>query len=368
MHQEGKSGHMFISVVLPVLNEGRFIGPVLEALAGQEYPSYKFEILVVDGGSSDETVSVVGNMSRVHPNIRLLENPKRLSGSGRNVGARAAKGDAVLFIDGHCEIPDPFLLAKLAELFGTTSADVICRPQPLDATGTDDVQKAIAVARASPLGHNPYSLIFSTAKDSFVMPDSSGAAYTRRVFEQIGYYDERLDACEDVDFNLRARKAGFRAYTSPKVTVRYFPRETFRSLFRQMARYGNGRARLFKKHPGDALSGAILLGAPLVLVVALAALAPFHRLALTLLLALVCAYLIVIAIGSFSLSRQARRNLAPSGGTAPVRGQAQAAGPVSRRNLAPVIFFSFLTIHLALLSGFWRGLMSSTRSAPGEDR
>lgn len=229
----------------------------------------------------------------------------------------------VLFIDGHCEIPDPFLLVNLAELFGRTSADIICRPQPLDATGIDNFQKAVAIARASPLGHNPSSFIFSTKEDGFVNPDSSGAAYTRRVFEQIGYYDESFDACEDVDFNLRARKSGLRAYTSPRVTVRYFPRETLGSLFRQMMRYGRGCARLFMRHPRDAFTGAVLLGVPLVISVALALLSPFYGLAGLFLLSLACGYVIFVALGSFLLSRQ--------------------TGSVG---LTSAIFFSLMTIHL----------------------
>lgn len=72
MEQESKSGSVFISVVLPVLNEGKFIGPVLEALIGQEYPAYRYEILVVDGGSTDETRSIVSNMNKSseHPTAR----------------------------------------------------------------------------------------------------------------------------------------------------------------------------------------------------------------------------------------------------------------------------------------------------------
>lgn len=330
---------IFISVVLPVLNEGKHMGSVLEALSGQEYPRDRFEILVVDGGSTDESVSLATSLSKIHRNIHVLENPRRLSSSGRNIGARAAKGDAVLFVDGHCEIPDEFLLGNLAELFQRTSADVICRPQPLEVRGLGGVQKAIASARASWLGHNPFSLIFSTVKEGFVDPDSSGAAYTRRVFEQIGYYDERFDACEDVDFNLRARKAGLRAFTSPRVMVRYCPRANFGSLFRQMLRYGTGRAQLFVKHPKDAASGAILLGMPPILVLVLAFLVPFSRAAGLFLLSLACAYLLATALGSVALSKRYGLQLMPS------------------------IFAALLTIHAGLFAGFWRGLIGFRRLA-----
>jgi GT2 family glycosyltransferase len=243
-----------------------------------------------------------------------------------------------LFIDGHCEIPDEFLLRNLAELFEKTSAEVICRPQPLDAPGLSGVQKAIAVARASWLGHNPSSLIFSTAEEGFVNPESSGAAYTRRVFEKIGYYDERFDACEDVDFNLRARKADLKAFTSPRVMVRYQPREQFGSLFRQMLRYGAGRAQLFLKHPRDAASSAILLGAPLVVAVFLAMLAPFSRVAGLLLLFSGVLYLVTVVLASFA--SRSRNEL----------------------SLGFSVSVALLVIHAGLFAGFWKGLLGIGRS------
>jgi polysaccharide deacetylase family protein (PEP-CTERM system associated) len=65
----------------------------------------------------------------------------------------------------------------------------------------------------------------------------------------VGPFDEEFDACEDVEFNHRVDRAGFRCYFSPKVGVRYHPRSTLRGLFQQMARYGQGRFRLLTKHP-----------------------------------------------------------------------------------------------------------------------
>src|SRR5207245_2641608 len=90
-------------------------------------------------------------------------------------------------------------------------------------------------------------------------------AYRREVFETVGLFDERFDACEDVDFNHRVEQAGFRCFFTPRVRVRYFPRSSLTGLFRQMERYGRGRVRLLRKHPetftlAGLLPGAFVLG------------------------------------------------------------------------------------------------------------
>jgi succinoglycan biosynthesis protein ExoA len=82
-----------------------------------------------------------------------------------------------------------------------------------------------------------------------VPPQSVATAYRREVFGAVGTFDERFDACEDVEFNHRIARAGLRCFFTPRVRVRYHPRATLAGLFRQMIRYGRGRVRLLRKYP-----------------------------------------------------------------------------------------------------------------------
>ena len=93
----------FISVIVPVRNEERFIADTLGQLFRQEYDPGRFEVLVADGGSTDQTRAVVNALRDRHPNLRLLDNPRRWSSAGRNVAVRASRGDVVLLVDGHCQ-------------------------------------------------------------------------------------------------------------------------------------------------------------------------------------------------------------------------------------------------------------------------
>jgi succinoglycan biosynthesis protein ExoA len=141
--------------------------------------------------------------------------------------------------------------------FEQSKAHCLARPQPLDPPGLTPFQQAVALARASRLGHGGGSLIYSDF-EGFASPQSNGAAYAREVFEQVGFVDESFDACEDVEFNFRVEKAGLVSFMSPRLAVKYFPRKELGSLFRQMVRYGAGRYKLFRKHP-ETLGGSTLV-------------------------------------------------------------------------------------------------------------
>lgn len=254
----------FISVVVPVRNEARFIAATLRQLLEQEYDAECFEVLVADGRSDDGTPKFVREVALVHPNVRLIDNPGRLSSAGRNRAIEAARGDIVVIVDGHCDLANPRYLADLADAFVRSGADCVGRPQPLDVTGATPLQRAIAAARSSPLGHQPESFIYA-AEERFVPPQSVAVAYRREVFEAVGLFDERFDACEDVELNHRVARAGLRCFFSPRVKVHYHPRGSLTGLFRQMARYGRGRVRLFRKHretftPACFVPGLFVLG------------------------------------------------------------------------------------------------------------
>jgi succinoglycan biosynthesis protein ExoA len=253
-----------ISVVLPIRNEARPLPALLASLMNQDFPASDFEIIVADGRSTDGTRDLVRRFAAESSiAVTLIDNPAIRSASGRNAGLRAARGEFVLFIDGHCHIPSNRLLRDTLFLFEETRADCLCRPQPLLAPIGSGFGAAVAAVRASTLGQGRDSLIYDMTISGFVDPASSGAAYRRSVFATIGTYDERFDACEDVELNMRVRKSGIKSYTDPRLAVFYEPRTSLQSLIKQMLRYGRGRVRLMMRHPDCISAGQI---APAILV------------------------------------------------------------------------------------------------------
>lgn len=239
-----------VSVIVPVRNEERSIEHTLRSLLTQDFPRDRYEVIVADGVSTDRTVPIVRELQDEFDNLRLVFNPCRFSSAGRNTAIRHATKDVAVVVDGHCHVPDPRYLANLVDAFETSGADCLGRPQPLDVADPTPFQQAVSAARSSRLGHNPESDIFSD-EAKFVPPQSTAVGYTRGVFHTIGLFDQKFDACEDVEFNHRVHAAGLTCYFSPAAKVAYQPRTTLRALFIQLGRYGMGRARLAFKHPGS---------------------------------------------------------------------------------------------------------------------
>lgn len=107
-----------VSVVIPALNEERHIGSLLSDLATQTRPPE--EILVVDAGSTDETISVV----RRYPFVRLLSGKPPVA-HGRNLGGRNAEGEILIFLDADTRLSQSFCEDFLRE-FESRGLDIAC--------------------------------------------------------------------------------------------------------------------------------------------------------------------------------------------------------------------------------------------------
>jgi glycosyltransferase involved in cell wall biosynthesis len=239
-----------ITVMLPVRNEERFIRQTLQQIHDQAYPKDRLDVIVADGMSTDRTREIVKEFAAAHPDlsVRLIENPKRLSSAARNLALSNGRGDYFLLIDGHVHIPGRDTIASYARLAVANDAQCLGRPQPLTPPDIDQFQQLVALARQSPLAHSQESFIYSQY-EGWTSPISIGVMYRRDLVERMEPFDESFDAAEDLEFNYRVERLGVQCYTSPSLTVQYYPRESFRGLFRQTSRYGYGRAAFVFKHP-----------------------------------------------------------------------------------------------------------------------
>lgn len=237
--------HPFVSVILAVRNEERCIARALDAVLWQSYPHAAVEILVVDGESDDRTCDIVTSLTFRDPRVRLLHNRLRRVACGLNVGLRAARGEVVVRVDGHCVIP-PDYVATCVRLLRAGEAD--CAGGPVRAEGETTMGRAIALTMSTPFGVGGASFRWADAvREVDHLPFG---AWRREVFEVIGEFDETLVRNQDDELSDRLRRHGGRILLDPAIPVRYFSRTRLAELWRQYLGYGFWKVRVIRKRGG----------------------------------------------------------------------------------------------------------------------
>lgn len=235
----------FVSVLIPVRNEEGYIGPCLQALAQQDYPREGFEVIVLDGESSDGTrLEAERAAQEIGVPDAFLTNRKRSTASGLNLGLTIARGDVIIRVDGHTLVDPHFILASVLAL-RESGADAV--GGPIRTMGRGPIGQAIALAVSSSFGVGDAAFRHSTEEQ---WTDSVPfAAYRRDVFDRIGGFDEAIDRGEDDELNYRLRESGGRILLTPRVGSVYYSRSTYGALARQYWRYGLAKALVLRKHP-----------------------------------------------------------------------------------------------------------------------
>ena len=100
---------MDISVIITCFNEETNIGDCLKSLIAQDYRESTYEIIISDGGSTDNTQEIVEDYARKHSNIRLVVETRKGTAAGRNAGIKAARYEYIALIDADCEAPPDWL-------------------------------------------------------------------------------------------------------------------------------------------------------------------------------------------------------------------------------------------------------------------
>lgn len=234
----------FVSVVLPVRNEAPYIRRCLKAVLRQDYPADRFEVIVADGMSTDGTASTLQAMARRHNRLRVLANPGQIVPTALNLAIRESRGDVIVRVDGHCEVAPDYLRRCVEHL--RDGVDAV--GGPLQTIGQTPMASTIALAMSSTFGVG--NAAFRTVSDRTLMVDTVAfPAYTRRVLERLGPFDEELVRNQDDEYNYRLRSNGGVIRLASDVRSRYYSRGSLRSLWRQYFQYGYWKVRVLQKHP-----------------------------------------------------------------------------------------------------------------------
>jgi glycosyltransferase involved in cell wall biosynthesis len=208
-----------VSILIPTFNEEKFIVNTLESVYRFELPiNVSIEVIIIDGFSSDNTINLVQNF-KGNRNIKIIYNEHKFQNFALNLGIKNSNGNWILRLDAHTLYPTDYLYKSYVTAINTSAANtggiIITLP------GNDSFQAC---------------LIQALTTHSFGVGDStfrSGAAngpvdtvpfgfFPKKLFDEIGYYNDKLVRGEDYEFNSRIRKFGKIVWMNSEIVSSYF--------------------------------------------------------------------------------------------------------------------------------------------------
>jgi len=320
-----------VSFIMPVLNEEHTIRRCLDALLHLDYPQNRIEIVIATGPSTDNTNKILNDYTKNHKNIKLIKNPTGNTAIGRNICIEHSTGDMLMNYSGHVTAEKNLLNVLAVTLLSSPDKVVSVGCSNISPDKQDFVGKVAGIAFSSFMGGKNLFVQNAEFKEERFSDHISFACYRKEAVEEVGNFDPAFWCGQDAELDLRLLNKGYKILYTPKTKVYHFKRNTVRSLFRQMYRYGIARAKMVKKHPKTLkifhLFGAgFILGIALLAILTLLSIIPIWFIPI---LALV--YLLCSVFSSFQVTKKPSLVLAS-------------------------IFF-YLLIHIGYGAGFIRGFI-----------
>lgn len=220
----------FISVIIPAYNEERMVSQCLASLRRVSYPKQKFEIIVVDNGSSDKTREIAGSFGA----IVLTDETATVSGL-RNLGAKTARGELLAFVDADCVVSSEWL-SRGASYFSMSDLVAWGAPPAPPDDGTW-VQSAWYLVRKKKPGIEVVEWL-----------ESMNLFVRKPHFGKVWGFNEKLVTAEDVDLCYRLSQFG-KIISDPRIEVVHLGEAaTIREFVRKEIWRGMGNLRGLRSH------------------------------------------------------------------------------------------------------------------------
>lgn len=233
-----------ITVVIPARNEEKSLDACLRSIRAQTERS--LQIIVVDGDSEDGTCDLVRRHMAEDDRIELLHNPDRTVPYSLNVALRAATAENLVRVDAHAAVP-PDYVARAAELLETGRYGGVGGVKK--GVGTTPAGKAIAAAMASRFGVGGSVYHYGTEPQE--VDHVPFGAYPVALAREIGGWGEEFTVNQDFEFDQRIRQSGNPILFDPSLVIDWECRQHVKDLFKQYRRYGKGKVKVARRHPGS---------------------------------------------------------------------------------------------------------------------
>jgi len=236
-----------LTIIVACRNEKSHIRRFIDSLLAQDMSGMAWEAIIADGMSDDGTREILREYGARHPQLRTIDNPRRVVSPGLNAAIRAARGAIVIRMDAHTSYAPDYCRRCVAEL-DRTGADNVGGPARTRTQGT----RARAFAAAY---HSPFSTGARFHDENYEgwIDTVPYGCWRKETLERLGFFDETLVRNQDDELNLRLIRAGGKIWQSPEIVSWYSPRATLTALFLQYFQYGFWKAAVVRKHrlPGS---------------------------------------------------------------------------------------------------------------------
>ncbi len=232
-----------VSVIIPTYNQKEILAKTLDYLILQDYPKERYEIIVVDDGSSDATQEMVKSKMGSKVGLRYFYQKKRGPHFARNLGIDKARGEIIIFVDSDIFTPPNFISehVKFHQKFGDV---VVSGP----TVRTDRLDNVFADANRRKIK----KLLFDFSGPSFI---TSNLSVKRKFLIRVGGFDEEFTGFgwHDWELGLRLKKLGFKARRNINAIVYHYKKKINLSdlppLCEKKREQGRNAVLYYKKHP-----------------------------------------------------------------------------------------------------------------------
>lgn len=219
-----------VSIIIPAFNEEKFLPLCLDSISRLNWPKDRFEIIVIDNGSTDNTCRIAESYHAV-----VLKDPAKNVSGLRNLGAMNAGGDILAFVDADCIVSEDWLME--AEKYFNKKQYVAWGSPPGIPHNATWVQKAWYIVRQK-----------ETAVEKVDWLESMNLFVRKHEFLQINGFDESLVTCEDVDFSYRITQFGL-IVSDPSIKAQHLGEaDTVRVFIKKEIWRGRGNIKGAFKH------------------------------------------------------------------------------------------------------------------------
>jgi cellulose synthase/poly-beta-1,6-N-acetylglucosamine synthase-like glycosyltransferase len=229
-----------VSIVVPTYNRGEALLTCINSLFALSYPADRYEVVIVNDGSSDDTEKVLRSCEKNAKCAYKWFTQKNAGIAGaRNTGIKNSSGEIICFTDDDC-VADKNWITELLKGFDKESVG-----------GVGGNVKAEWLSNVYDRYAEDAGLLSQEKFKSMNFLIGCNSAYRKAVLEKIGYYDVFLNACEDLDLSIKTQLSGYTLNYVPEAIIYHIHRASLKGLFSQQYRNGIGFIRLHKKYAQD---------------------------------------------------------------------------------------------------------------------